>query len=33
MAKEEKSTESVLDWLLESEDIGVRYLALTLLNT
>ena len=28
MAKEEKSTNSVLDWLLEPEDIGVRYLAL-----
>jgi len=28
MAKEEKSTNSVLDWLLEPNDIGVRYLAL-----
>jgi len=28
MVKEEKSTNSVLDWLLEPGDIGVRYLAL-----
>lgn len=28
MAKEEKSANSVLDWLLEPDDIGVRYLAL-----
>ena len=28
MAKEEKSTDSVLDWLLEPQDIGARYLAL-----
>jgi hypothetical protein len=28
MAKEEKSANSVLDWLLEPNDIGVRYLAL-----
>jgi hypothetical protein len=28
MAKEEKPTNSVLDWLLEPNDIGVRYLAL-----
>jgi hypothetical protein len=28
MAKEEKSTNSVINWLLEPEDIGVRYLAL-----
>ena len=28
MAKEEKSTNIILDWLLEPDDIGVRYLAL-----
>jgi hypothetical protein len=28
MAKEEKSAHGVLDWLLEPDDIGVRYLAL-----
>jgi len=28
MAKEEKSTNSVLDWLLETDNPGVRYLAL-----
>lgn len=28
MAKEEKSGNSLLEWLLEPNDIGVRYLAL-----